>query len=220
MPGLFLCPRWAGIRKGEGEMPEAETVAVEETPAETGADTTAATPTEEVNEGDAKGGKTAVLADLARERDARQAADTARKAAEAKVDAAKRQIDELAAKVKEFEDRDKTEAQRQADAIDDLKNQLAARNADLAKAELASLKATVAGEKGVPASQLTGETREALEASADELIAWRDASAKPRKPVPTGAPGLKSGATAPADHAVDGKERAAQMLREFRRGGN
>jgi hypothetical protein len=155
---------------------------------------------------------------LHKEREARRKAESAHKKAEAKVAEAQKKLDDLAAKVKAFEDEKKTDGQKKDERIEELQQQLNARIAELAETQSASLKNEVAAAKGVPASRLVGETREELEASADELIAWRDANAPKRKP-PTTAPGLKSGASAPGDHPSDAKERAAAALRNYRRGG-
>lgn len=76
------------------------------------------------------------------------------------------------AKIKEFEDRDKSEAEKQAEA-------LAAARAELAELTVAKTRAEVAAAKGIPANLLSGSTQEELEASADALIAFRGAQAKP-----------------------------------------
>lgn len=156
---------------------------------------------------------------LHKEREARRKAESAHKKAEAKVAEAQKKLDDLTAKVKAFEDEKKTDGQKKDDRIEDLQQQLNARTAELAETQSASLKNAVAAERGVPPSSLVGETREDLEASADELIAWRDANAPKRKP-PTAPGALKSGASAPAEHPADSKERAAAALRNFRKGGS
>lgn len=92
------------------------------------------------------------IAALKAEREARKAAEKA--AAEA------------LAKVKEFEDRDKSETQKQQEA-------LAEAQAKLAELTVAKTRAEVAAAKGVPAALLTGSTQEELEASADALIAFK-----------------------------------------------
>lgn len=75
------------------------------------------------------------------------------------------------------------------------------------------LKESVAADKGVPASALHGDTREDLEACADELISWRGRPDK-RKPAPTS---LKSGASN-SDNRLNPQERAAAALRTMRSG--
>lgn len=92
------------------------------------------------------------LAALKSERDAKAAAEKRAAAAEARV--------------KEFEDREKTETQKQQEALDKAQR-------ELAEVTLAKTRAEVAAAKGVPAGLLTGDTQEALEASADALIAFK-----------------------------------------------
>lgn len=79
-----------------------------------------------------------------------------------------------AAKLAQLEDADKTEAQKAADA-------LAAAQQRVKELEGSQLASTVAAAKGVPASLITGSTKEELERSADELLAWRGekAASKP-----------------------------------------
>lgn len=141
----------------------------------------------------------------------------ARKDLERKLSEATQLHDALAAKVKEFEDRDKTDQQRLADEVAALKQQVADKDIEIGKARHASLRAEVAAAKGVPAPSLSGSTREELEACAEELIAWRDANTKrpPKAPAPSG--GLKSGAS-PSGEPADPKERAAAALRALRTG--
>ena len=128
--------------------------------------------------------------------------------------------DDLKAKaqrLQEIEDANKSETQKLTDQLTSLQQQLTEKDAEVAKATLSSLKASVAAEKGVLASALTGTTKEELEASADDLIAWRDAVKPNRKP-PTSA-GLKSGASSSADSSANPQERAAAAVRALRRGG-
>lgn len=125
-----------------------------------------AAPTEPV---EAEGAKPAEplgeagIAALKSEREARKAAEKA--AAEAQ------------ARIKEFEDRDKSEAQKQAEA-------LAEAQARLAELTVAKTRAEVAAAKGVPASLLSGSTQEELEASADALIAFKGTQEPQRLYVP------------------------------------
>lgn len=77
--------------------------------------------------------------------------------------------DELVAKAAEYDkaqEAAKTEAQKLAD-------RLAAAEAKAQEAEAKAIRAEVAQAKGVPAALLTGNTKEALEAAADALIAFR-----------------------------------------------
>lgn len=90
--------------------------------------------------------KSRVLADLAKERDARQAAE---------------------ARLKEFEDKDKTELQR-------LEERAAAAEKAAAERESALLRYRVGAAKGLPADlveRLRGDTEEELLADADALLA-------------------------------------------------
>lgn len=124
-----------------------------------------ATPDEPLGEG----GKRALVAERTR-------ADAAEKAAA-----------EALARVKEFEDRDKTEQQKQDEA-------LAAAKAELAELTVAKTRAEVAASKGVPAALLSGSTQEELEASADALIAFKGEPQKQRLVIPNegGSPSGKS----------------------------
>lgn len=91
---------------------------------------------------------------------------------EAKAAAEKRAAD-AEAKVKEFENAQKSEAEKQAERIAEIERE----NAELKSAKT---RAEVAAAKGVPAALLTGSTQEELEASADALIAFKGAQ-EPQK---------------------------------------
>lgn len=69
-------------------------------------------------------------------------------------------------RLKEFEDRDKTEAEKTAE-------RLAAAEKRADELEAKALRAEVAASKGVPASLLSGSTKQELEAYADQLIQFR-----------------------------------------------
>lgn len=87
---------------------------------------------------------------------------------------------ENATKAQEFDkltEAQKTEQER-------LNDRVAAAEAKAAEAEGKVLRADVASEKGVPASLLSGKTRDELEASADELLKFR--GEKKDKPVDFG----------------------------------
>lgn len=71
-----------------------------------------------------------------------------------------------ASKFAEWEDAQKTEAQKTQEALE------AARK-ELAETKLLAARAEVAAAKGIPAHLLTGGTREELESAADALIAFR-----------------------------------------------
>ena len=140
--------------------------------------------------------------DLARLREAldkeRSIRKEAEKTAKTHADAAKR--------LAELEESQKTEQQKLAEALE-------AERRRAAELEVRSLKLEVAAEKGVPASSLTGSTREEMVAAAEALLEWRDSAKKKAPPVG----GLKSGAS-PAGDQLTGKERAAAALRQMRAG--
>src|SRR5690606_7039483 len=126
--------------------------------------------------------------------------------------------DDLKSKAEQFqalEDEQKTEFQRLQEALDaernragELEQALSAKDQAIAERELAFMKSEVAREKGVPVSTLTGTTREELEASADELVKWRDENApKPRK-------NLKSGSQT-QDDLVSSRQKAALAVRNI-----
>lgn len=129
--------------------------------------------------------------------------------------------DDLKAKserLKEIEDAGKSEQQKLTDQLNTLQKQLADKDAEVEKANLAALKSEVARVKGVPANRLHGKTKEELEADADAYlteVTQRDA-AKPRKPAP--AAGLKSGASNSGETSANPKEAAAIALRRMRNG--
>jgi len=75
-----------------------------------------------------------------------------------------------AAKFAEWQESQKTEAEKQAERTAELERE----NAEL---KGASLRATVAAAKGVPAELLTGSTQEQLEASADALNTFKGSQA-------------------------------------------
>ena len=80
---------------------------------------------------------------------------------------ANKEAETLRLKLQEFEDRDKTEAQKLADRAE-------AAERRLAEVEAQSLRLEVAADKGLTPAQarrLLGSTREELEADADELLA-------------------------------------------------
>jgi vacuolar-type H+-ATPase subunit I/STV1 len=75
-----------------------------------------------------------------------------------------------ASKLAEIEEANKTEAEKQAERFQQIERE----NQTLKQAKD---RAEVAADKGLPANLLSGSTREELEASADALIAFRDAAA-------------------------------------------
>lgn len=86
---------------------------------------------------------------------------------------ANKEAETLRLRLKEIEDRDKSEAQKLAD-------RLAEADRRAADAEAKALRAEVAAAKGVPARFLTGATQDELEASADEFLTEVDKRAKGR----------------------------------------
>ena len=124
-----------------------------------------------------------------------------------KFDEYKAAADELA----QIRDGEKTELQK-------LTDQLAAVTAERDAAQRSSLVASVAADKGVPASALTGTTREELEAAADDLIAWRGAQSTPPPAPKPSVRDLKSGTTGATSPDSDPKAAAAEALRRFRTG--
>lgn len=96
---------------------------------------------------------------------------------EAKAAAEKRAAD-AEARIKEFEDAQKTEAEKQAE-------RLAAIERENVELRSAKTRAEVAATKGVPADLLTGSTQAELEASADALIAFKGAQEPQKLYVPS-----------------------------------
>jgi|SRR5690606_13073795 len=83
-----------------------------------------------------------------------------------------------AARLSELEEASKSELQKAQERAEAAERALAAATVTAARAE-------VAAAKGVPANLLSGDTREALEASADALIAFRDETARKGNYVPS-----------------------------------
>jgi hypothetical protein len=81
-------------------------------------------------------------------------------------------------RLKEFEDRDKTEAEKLAERAT-----AAEKRAE--ELEAKAIRAEVAAAKGVPVNLLSGSTQQELEASADALIAFRGEQASTAPVVPT-----------------------------------
>lgn len=158
MVGVFLLPRRAtrrGSARRDCRFHMEDTLSEEQTPQEPVEQDEGATPDEQLGE--------AGLKALESERAARKAAEKERAS--------------IAARLKELEDRDKTDAERAAEELAETKRQLA-------EATAAALRSEVAAAKGVPASLLSGSTQEELEASADALIAYKGEPAKPRLHLP------------------------------------
>lgn len=82
-----------------------------------------------------------------------------------------KELEPVAAKAVELEEASKSELQKAQERAE------AAERA-LAEATATAVRAEVAAAKGVPVALLSGDTREALEASADALLAFRDETAR------------------------------------------
>lgn len=82
-----------------------------------------------------------------------------------------KELEPVAAKAVELEEASKSELQKAQERAEAAEKALAAATVTAARAE-------VAAAKGVPVALLSGDTREALEASADALLAFRDETAR------------------------------------------
>ena len=82
-----------------------------------------------------------------------------------------KELEPVAAKAVELEEASKSELQKAQERAE------AAERA-LADATATAVRAEVAAAKGVPVALLSGDTRDALEASADALLAFRDETAR------------------------------------------
>ena len=105
------------------------------------------------------------------------------------MDYAEKAAADALAKVKEFEDRDKTELEKLTDQISKAKAE-----ADQARAEALRLK--VAAQSGLPADLhefLVGNDEEELRAKAQKLMAATAAATDPRRPAPDPTQGAKPG---------------------------
>jgi beta-glucosidase-like glycosyl hydrolase len=131
----------------------------------------------------------------------------ARKAAEKAAREAKKTADAALARVKEFEDRDKTETQKAAERIAELEKALADKETALALKDQDILRRDVAKDKKVPVKFVIGSTREEMEAAAEEFLQESQQASSERKPL--GA--LRSGAS--ATNSADPKEKVAQAIR-------
>jgi hypothetical protein len=138
----------------------------------------------------------------------------ARKAAEKAYQDSQKSIADLTAKVKSFEDRDKTAEQKNAERIAELEKALADKDTALVKRDREATRAQVAVDKGVPLKLVTGSTREEMEAAADAALEWRGTKQDKN---PLRQQGPRSGAGAPPDGSTL-KEKAAASLRAMRAG--
>ena len=116
--------------------------------------------------------------------------------------AAEKAVADALAKVKEYEDRDKTEAEKAAE-------RLAASEEAAADAQIELARYKVAAEKGVDAELLTGNDEAAMRVAADKLLAWRG-DPKPAVPKPDPAQGARPGVS-----DIDAEIAEAQKARDF-----
>lgn len=150
------------------------------------ADDTATTEAPEVETPNAE-------AEQHQEQDAKKADDVPPEVRRA-LNKANKEAEALRLKLKEFEDRDKTEAERVAERAKDAEDRAA-------QAESKALRLEVAFEKGLTPAQakrLVGTSREELEADADELLeTFKPAEAE--KPTVDLDLGTSTTTTAPSD---------------------
>lgn len=127
---------------------------------------------------------------------------------------ANKEAEQARLKVKEFEDRDKTEAERTSEKLQTLEKDLTTAQADAVRFEIAL-------DKGLTKSQakrLVGSTREELEADAEELVAdlgldEQDETSSSNRPKEK----LKPGASNEDDDStVDGEKIAEKILSKTR----
>jgi hypothetical protein len=97
---------------------------------------------------------------LAEERKARRALEKQLKEATDAAKAAQGQI-------QQFEDRDKTEAQKTAERIAELEKLLADKDSELSRKDQDILRRDIAKDKGVPVNLVTGSSREEMETAAE-----------------------------------------------------
>lgn len=112
--------------------------------------------------------------------------------------AAEKAASDALARVKAFEDAQKTESEKQAERLAEIERE----NAELKSAKT---RAEVAAAKGVPAALLSGSTQEELEASADALIAFKGETQPQRLHVP-------NEGKSPDNHADDPAEFAKELF--------
>lgn len=128
----------------------------------------------------------------------------AKKAALQKATAAEKQLAELAARVKEFEDRDKSDGERQAEAITTAKaaeaEAAAARDEALRELMRYRVGTSIEGFPPTLIGRLKGDTEDEMAADAKQLMKELGEPTKPRKPAPDPALGqTKGGGTSTAD---------------------
>lgn len=107
--------------------------------------------------------------------------------------AAKAERDEALARIKEFEDAQKSEEEKRAEALESAKAEAETYKARIHELEVKQRRAEVAAAKNLPpklAVRLTGETVEEIEADADSLL--EDLGTLPGEPPPPGDGGART----------------------------
>ena len=125
---------------------------------------------------------------------------------------ANKEAEQARLKVKEYEDRDKTEQEKVAEKAAEAEKRAA-------EAEAKALRYEVATEKGVPKRAmkfLTGTTQEELEEQADEILALIGDADGGEKPSRRPKERLKSGAASDSEPEPDTKKLADSILSEGR----
>lgn len=121
--------------------------------------------------------------------------------------------DDLKAKADRLDQQEtesQTELQKAIARAEKAEQDLVQEKTDREKSEREALSATVAAEKGVPVKNISGATREELEASADELISWRGEK-KPKGAAYKPNAGTGESGSEPRAGA-SGRERAQQFI--------
>lgn len=116
---------------------------------------------------------------------------------------ANKEAETLRLKLKQFEDRDKTELQKATERAAEAEKKLAT-------AERQALAARIAAETDTPVEALHGSTEEEMRASAARLVEWRGGA---KKPAPK-ASALKSGSSKTTT-SEDRKQAAADAVRRL-----
>lgn len=116
---------------------------------------------------------------------------------------AERQLKEMGDQLKALQDKDKSDSERLTEKVTQLEKDLATVTAQRDRFEVGLTK----GLDLTRTKRLTGDTREDLEADADELLTWTSGSNGDPKPAP-GKPAvdLKGGGDPTEDPAVDVRE--------------
>ena len=123
-------------------------------------------------------------------------------------------LTDLQKRLKDYEDRDKTAEQKQAEHLTELEQQAATAKSSLAEKDALLLRYQVAAEKGLDlsaAERLRGATKEEIAADADDWIStWGTGKTPTRQPVPD--PGQGPRHTPKEDDFSVGQARARQRF--------